>query len=308
MPVLVERPEITSFINAWQNKPKEQVVEELASYSLETKRIPDPYHFVVATNGELFSPTAHCKIKDTVEDRTSHLGQLEYQAVISIEQWAAGSNEGAVAWVSPPYSGVYPTSKIIISEIEYQNGNKRLFNRAIVLDFDEKKCLEFVKQLVQYSQDRPMLTHLDQIRSTPIILNTRGLSWINILQELIDDPVLWESVRNGEDLRAKKETLRQAARVQKDFFTTTRPYTLPSDETRTAVLQILGSRGGSCPVRLTKRTAFQTFSEGSLIIGGGLRSKDPDFCKVCPICEREINCVVRAGGNCPKCGAVKRCG
>ena len=307
MPVLVERPEITSFINAWQSKPKEQVIEELASYSLETKRIPDPYHFVVATNGELFSPTAHCKIKDTVEDRTSHLGYLEYQAVRSIEQWVASSSEGAVAWVSPPYPGVYPTSKIIISEIEYQNGNKRLFNRAIVLDFDEKKCLEFVQQLVQYSQDRPMLTHLDQIRSTPIILNTRGLSWVNILQELIDDPVLWESVRNGEDLRAKKETLRQAAMVQKDFFSIS-GLSHP-DEIQKAVLQMLGPRTGSCPPRASvqNRTAFQVFVENAVTYGG-LTIKDPDFCKVCPICEKEINCVVKAGGSCPKCGAIKRCG
>lgn len=307
MPVLVERPEIVPYIAAWRNKPGEQIAEELASYSLETHGIPDPYHYSITPTGELYSPQAKRRVADTVEDKTSHLGYLEYQAVRSIEQWVASSSEGVIAWVSPPYSGVYPTSKIIISEIEYQNVNKRLFNRAIVLDFDEKKCLEFVQQLVQYSQDRPMLTHLDQIRSTPIILNTRGLSWVNILQELIDDHILWDSIRKGEDLRAKKETLRQAAMVQKGFFSIS-GLSHP-DEAKMAIMQMLGPRSGSCPPRASvqNRTAFQVFTENAVTYGGST-SKDPDFCKVCPICEKEINCVVKAGGSCPKCGAIKRCG
>ena len=106
MPVSVERPEITSFINAWRGEPQEQVAEEIASYSLETKRIPDPYYFLVTSNGEIISPTAHCRIKDKVEDKTGPLGRLEYQALLSIEQWAAASNEGVIIWVSPPSPGV----------------------------------------------------------------------------------------------------------------------------------------------------------------------------------------------------------
>ena len=308
MPTLVERPEISSFITAWQSKPKEQVIEELASLSLETKRIPDPYHFLITRDGELFSPSAQCRIKDVVEDKTGPLGSLEYQAVCSIEEWAASSNEGAIAWVSPPHPGVYPASKIIISEIEHTKGNKKLFNRAIILDFGERKCLEFAQNLAQFSQNRPLLSQPDQIRSTPFILNTQGKSWINILEQLIDDPALWNGVRKGEDQRAKKEALREATRVQKDLFIASEQYMFPSDETQMAVLQILGPKPGSCPIRFARRkTAFRTFSENARTFGGSI-SKDPDYCQNCPVCGGEIACVVRVGGSCPKCGAVKRCG
>lgn len=301
MPILIERPEIASFINTWRSKPQEQVAEELASYSLETKRIPDPYYFTVSANGELFSPTAYCRIKDTVEDKTGPLGQLEYQAVLAIEQWAASSNDGAVVWVSPPHPGVYPTSKIIISEIVKKNGEKRLFNRAVILDFDGKECLEFAQNLAQLSQNRPLLQCLDQVRSTPFILNTHGNSWIYILQELIDDPALWQSIRNGDDQSAKKEAIRQAGMVQKRLFTVR--------EDQMAVIQMLGSKSGSCPVLFSAgvgKTAFQTFSGSSLTLGG-LTSKDSDYCIRCGACGEKINCVIRRGEKCPKCPAIRKC-
>lgn len=259
----LQHPEIHSFFANWTGKFQEQFVEELASYSLETKRIPDPYHFEITANGELFSPTAHCKVKDKIEDKTGPLGSLEYQVLLSIEQWAAKSSKGSIAWISPPHPEIYPTTKIIISQIEYQNGVKRLFNRAIILDFDENKCLEFAQSLAQFSQNRPLLAHLDQIRVTPLILNTR-ISWIHILGELIDDPLLWETIRNGEDQRAKQEALRQARVVQKQF-SITHDYRY-SDEATMAVMQMLGPKSGSCPV-VFKSTAFGVVAGSSLTVG-----------------------------------------
>lgn len=307
MPVLVERPEITSFITAWQNKPKEQAAEELASYSLETKRIPDPYYFIVTKTGELFSPTAHCRIKDAVEDKTGPVGSLEYQALLSIEKWAAQNNDGAIVWISPPYQGVYPVSKIIVSEIEHEGNAKKLFNRAIVLDFDEKQCMKLAWDLTSFSLNRPVFTHLDQIRATPLILDTEDKPWVSILEELIDDPALWIMIRNEEDKQLKKAALRQATMVQKQFFVT--QGLSYSTEARMAVMRMLGPRQGSCPPKtsLQSRIAFQVFSENALTYSGST-SKDPDFCKNCPVCGAQINCIVRAGGSCPSCKAVKRCG
>ncbi|MBU1000636.1 hypothetical protein KKE78_04555 [Patescibacteria group bacterium] len=304
MPTRLERPEISSFINTWRQGEPLQVVQEIASLQLETNRIPDPYSFVVAANGELISPTARCRVKDVVEDKTGHLGQLEYQAVLAIERWAADSNEGSVVWVSPPYSGIYPTSKIVVSQIEYQDGAKRLFNRAIILDFDEKGCLRFAQDLAQLSQNRPLLLHLDQVRATPLILNTHGNSWIYILQKFINDPILWESIRNGEDQSAKKEAIKQATIVQQTLFAVSGSDDL--DSVRAAVVRILGEGPGSCPVLF--KTAFQVFSENSLLIGGGIETSDPDYCRSCPVCGKEINCIVRIGGSCPNCGEIKRCG
>ncbi len=257
----LERPEINSFISAWGVKGQEQVAEELASYSLETKRIPDPYYFLVAENGELLSPTAHCRVRDVVL-RTHPVGELEFQALSVIEHWAKNNNEGAIAWVSPPYPGIYPTSKVIISEIQQEGGTKKLFNRALILDFDEEKCLKFAQDLSNYSQNRPLLSSLNEVRATPLILNTGGNSWMYILQELIIDPALWQMVRAGEDKRAKEEALVQARIVYQRLS----DKSLPLEDSRRMVLGMLGKESGSCPV-LLQSTAFQAFSKNSLTLG-----------------------------------------
>lgn len=305
----VSEREVDAYTKSWINTPEDQFAAEFASLIHETKRISDPYVYI-QKNGELFSPTGRCKVKDTIADKTSYLGQLEYQAVLLTEQWAASRNEGAIVWISPSFSGVlYPTTKVIISQIEQQGAVKRLFNRAILFDFSNKECFNFAQNLARYSQNRPVFVHLDQVRATPLFLNTHGNFWINIFEELIDDPVLWQSIRNGEDIQMKKETLRQAAMVHKQFFAI--PQVSQLDEAKMAILQMLGTKSPSCPPGSStqNRTAFQVFSENSITYAGsGLTGKDPDFCKSCPVCGKEINCVVRMGGSCPECGAVKRCG
>lgn len=257
----LERPEINSFISTWRVKGQAQVAEELASYSLETKRIPDPYHFLVSADGELWSPTAQCRVRDVVL-RTPPVGELEDQALTAIEQWVRVNNKGVIAWVSPPYPGIYPTSKVIISEIELEGGIKKLFNRALILDFDEAECLKFAQDLSNFSQNRPLLSSLNDVRATPLILNTRGKSWIYILQELILDPVLWQMVRTGEDKIAKQEALAQARVVYERLS----DKNMPLEDARRGISAMLGVESGSCPI-LLQGTAFGVFSEYSLILG-----------------------------------------
>lgn len=275
MSVLEQERTATANIDGWRNTAQPQFIEELASLSHETRGIPDPYYFEITPTGELFSPTKHTKIKDEVKDKTSHLGQLEYQALLSIEQWAVGNNEGAVVWISPPQPGTYPVSKIIVSEIEFQDGVKKLFNRAILLDFDEEKCMKLAWNLTSFSQNQPVFSNLDQVRATPLVLNSKNISWINIFENLIDDPALWTMVRNGEDREIKKETLRQAATVQKQFFSaSTLSY---AEDAIMAVRQMLGPKPGSCPPRGSQSgTAFEVFAGSSLTVGssGGLVESD----------------------------------
>lgn len=285
---------------------REQFVEELASRSHETRRIPDPYYYLISSNGELVSPTAHCPIKSTINNKTSHPGQLEYQAVLATEQWAANSSEGAIVWISPP--DPYPVAKIIVSEIIHEDGVKKLFNRAILFDFDKEACMKLAWNLTSFSRNKPVFTDIDQIRATPLFLDTKGKSWVDTLGRLIDDPALWIMIRDGEDRILKEETLRQAAIVQKQWFAV--PGLSYSDEAKAAVMQMLGPHPESCPPgsNVQNRTALQVFSENSLTYVGSSISKDPDFCKKCPVCRKVINCVVRIGGSCPECGAVKKCG
>lgn len=276
MPVLErERTATANIIDGWRNTAPPQFIEELASLSHETRGIPDPYYFEITPTGELFSPTKHTKIKDEVKDKTSHLGQLEYQALLSIEQWAANNNEGVIVWISPPQTGVYSVSKIIVSEIEHQAGIKKLFNRAILLDFNEKQCMKLAWNLTSFSYNRPVFTSLDQVRATPLILDAKSKSWVNIFEKLIDDPALWIMVRDEEDRQLKKETLRQAAMVQKQFFASYRPVDyyggrrlVYSDEAKMAVMHMIGDKSGSCPPRSSSRgmTAFQVVAGSAVTI------------------------------------------
>lgn len=301
----LQRPEISPFTKTWKGKQKEQVVEELASYSLETQRIPDPYYFLVNANGELMSPTAECRVRDVVQ-RTHPVGELEYQALTAIEQWTKSNNSGAIVWVSPPYPGIYPTSKVIISEIEMIGGTKRLFNRALILDFNERECLKFAQDLSSFSQNRPLLSHLDEVRATPIILNTRGMSWIHIFEELIDDPALWQEVRDGRDREAKEEALVQARIVYQSLT----DKSLPPEDARRMIMGMLGDRSGSCPV-LLKGSAFRVFSDYSSVLGtsGSLESDRYGSLEFdCPKCNRTNR---RPKGelisNCQHCNADVTC-
>ncbi len=310
MPVLEQERTATENIPGLRNTTAAQFAEYLASLSQETYRIPDPYFYSITASGELFSPIGQCLVKATIDDKTSLLGQLEYQAVLANEQWAAANKKGASIWISPPKAGVYPTSKIIVQEIIYEAGVKKVFNRAIVLDFNEEQCMKFAWNLTSFSLNKPIFRSSDGIRATPLILDEEKKSWVDILEKLIDAPKVWTMIRNGEDKEYKKEALRRAAMVQKQFFTDSRlSY---SDEAKKAVMQILGLQGGSCPPRSGSggRTGFQVVSENAISYGGssGSSGKDSDFCRVCPICQEEINCIVRAGDSCPKCRAVKRCG
>lgn len=310
--MFVERPELSEFSAAWKSKAPTQVAEELASYSLETKRIPDPYYFSLDQDGDLFSPSAQLKVKRII-NTTSRVGQLEAQAFDSISRWARNEESGAIAWISPPFPGVYSVSKVIISEIEIANGVKRILNRAIVLDIDENECLDLGQKLSGYSTNRPFLAHLDQLRSTAIIMDTKERSWIEVMEEIIPDQDPWDSVRRGDEMRAKQEALAEAEKIFKHYPSTyTAAVSYDDENMQRAIHGMLGDKQGSCPVRLVSalsgQTAFQIFSENSLTIGGVITSKDPDFCISCPACEAEIRCVVKTGGSCPRCGAVKRCG
>lgn len=312
MPVLEREQLASAYIHGWQNTAPPQFIEELASLSQETHRIPDPYAYSVTANGELFSPTAKCLVKETIDDKTSPVGQLEYQAVLATEQWAAGNEEGVSIWISPPKTGIYPTAKIIIQEIEHEDNAKKIFNRAIVLDFNEAECMKFAGNLTSFSLNKPVFKDADQIRAIPLTLDTKNKTWVDILEKLIDAPNVWAMIRNGEDKQHKKEALRQAAIVQKQFFRA--PVLSYSEDAIMAVRRMLGLRPSSCPPcsSSTSGTAFQTFSESALTIGisGGIVESDQygslEFqCPKCKITNRRPKGQLIP--NCQHCKADVRC-
>lgn len=314
MPVQERKQIAIENIPGLRNTTSAQFAEFLASLSQETHRIPDPYSYSITAEGELFSSIGGCLVKDTIDDKTSPLGKLEYQAVIASEQWAASNAKGVLVWISPPKLGVYPTSKIIIQEIEYEEGVKKIFNRAVVLDFNEEQCMKFAWNLTSFSRNKPIFRNSDEIRATPLILDDEKKFWVDVLEKLIDAPKVWTMIRNGEDKLYKKMALRRAAMVRKQFFAD--PRLSYSQEAQMAVMQMIGPRSGSCPPRSDSRgrTAFQVVAGSAVIIGsGGFVESDGKGERTfpCPACgyinERPYEGYVEScqNQNCPNPKAVR---
>ncbi len=240
-----------------------QAAEEHASRVLETHRVPDPYYFLIDQDGDLFSPSALLKVKRSIST-TLRVGVLEAQALGVISKWARDEQAGAIAWLSPPEEGIYPVSKVIISEIERVNGVKRILNRAIVLDIDGEECLDLGQRLSGYSTNRPFLTHLDQLRSTPIIMDTKNKTWIEIMEEVMPSSFLWKSVRRGDEVVAKQEALAQAQAILTKYSQSSGFNDYDRDR---EMQKMLGDKPESCPPRASSgmgQTAFQVFSSHSM--------------------------------------------
>ena len=258
-----------------------QVVHEIASCIQESREEVDYYHFIEDGDGDLFSPSAKCKIKNAIY-RNNYIGELEGQVFDQINRWFKDSRQGVVVWISPMHSVYYPLdSKIIVSEINQYQDKKTLINRAIILDMDGQECLEMAQALSDRSINRPLLKSLNAIRSTPLFLSP--VHWIDIMSEVISDSELWHKVKTGLDISEQNKALQQAQRVYRGEID------IP-----------LGSL--SCPVNFGLSTGFRAFFDSSLMLNQW-------YCKKCPVCNSEIKAVVRPGEKCPNknCNAIRQC-
>lgn len=289
-------------------KFKAQTIEEIASLSLETNRLADPYYYLVSKQGKLISPTARCNVTDVVATNT-RVGQLEYQAFKGIESWAANNTEGVIAWISPPDSEFYPTSKVIISELQQRGDSKVLFNWAIVLDINEERCIKFAQDLQNFSTTRPLLSSLDVIRTTPLALKTSGNNWTYVLEELIENLNL-ESVRMGKDKKIKEKAVLQAQKIYEEVVLNMGMANMEIIAREVSNSGMIGRYRSSCPVAFGRFSAFEVFFNNALVIGKencqkircggkkedgtdcGWEAKDEDAKK---IQKGEMTC-------CPECG------
>lgn len=252
--------ELRDGVRAWENKPKKQIGEEVASLCMETKRIPDPYFYKINQNGKLTSPVTGRLVEDVVL-RDSEVGELEFQALKRIQEWDKDRESGVIAWVSAPKRGVYDVSKIIVSEIREQDGEQILFNRAIVLDIDEAHCLEFAKSLSRYSLNKPYFSSNDEVRAIPLELSA-NCHWTYILEELLPYISL-EQVRNGEDLIIKDQTVNQALDIYRQVVSNSGKVDVDSFVKLAGRSGMVGSKGSSCP----PKTAFGLFADNAEKVG-----------------------------------------
>lgn len=174
-------------------------IEFDASFSLETNRIPDFYHYSFA-GGKLYSPVTHTPVENEILRRDS-VEEAEFQAFRKIQTWAGRRDEGMVIWISPKDPGRHKDSKVVFSEIVYDADFKKLLqNRGVCLGWDSADCFAFARTL-GFSEG--------ELRTNPIFLEL-SVSVANILEPY--DPRQAKLIRENEDILIKERLKAQMAR------------------------------------------------------------------------------------------------
>lgn len=191
-------------INIWTASPFTQDTENLASKSHETRRIPDPYVFVIR-EGKLQTPTG--SLVENAVLRGNKIYDAEYDALMKIQKWAGRNDEGVSLWFSPPFENGYSALKIVASEILYSlSGEKVLFNRAIVIDANESQSVQIASQFPGEKQYDPEI-----LRKEPIFVNS-SFDWLGILSEYT---LQTNQMMDGADIKIKNITLREVNKIIK---------------------------------------------------------------------------------------------
>lgn len=271
-------------IKDWIVSPATQESEELASQSMETKRIPDPYLFLIR-NGKLVSPSNGKNVEEAVT-RNNFIEEAEFQALLKIQDWANNEDQGTVLWFSPPYAGGYQCLKIVASEIKKLGGEKTLFNRALVLDVSSSHGLAIANLFHPEG-----IKHPEELRQTPIFIK-KDDDWRQTLRFFTNQIELIDA---GEDIKTKAETLKETGEIYRSIEAAGIGESYASREAFRIAEErdLIGDRPDSCQTANTQ-SAFGVFFENSLT-----ESSFP-----CPRCNGPI-----ASGygitTCPHCGLTK---
>lgn len=276
--------ELRESISVWRSKPRLQVIEEISSLSLESRRIPDPYFFDFdKVTGKLISPQTGCLVEDSVQNDTP-LQKAEFQALLEIQAFVTDSDSGKSFWISPPFPGVYPTAKLIVSEIETSGQNKRLFNRAILFDGNSEICHQMAKILTEDGDS----FEIQNLRSTPIFWSGEvDTDWLTLVEEFLLEESQPEQIRNGTDFQEKQVTLKFSGMLYDKLILSAG---FDDGEIKKEVATgMFGNFSISCPHMVTPINRFKENSDKSA------------FVRKCPYCKKSIMRVISKGFHC-SCG------
>lgn len=266
----------------------EQRIVFLTSLSLETNWVPDTYNFSVV-NGKLIYPLTEAPVEEKITQK--NLVEIrEYLAFQKIQTWATQHEEGIVAWISPPAPEYeYDSGKVIFSEILLDtSGNKQLFNRAILFNWDGQQCLNFASEL----DPKCKINSFEELRENPIFLTPEtSQQLINILMK--HTPEQTEMILTGKDIRIKEEIYRAISSLI---------YQSPRNSSEVYLFQqaqrmgLIGEHPASCSS--SKTSAFNTMLESSKMMEG-----EKTLNCTCPFCNTRVEAVISGGRiQCPHCG------
>ena len=260
------------FIQIWRENP-ERIQPELVSLNKETTGKPDTYHFLIE-GGILIDPETGQPVEKFI-DTTTPLGRIEADIAKKLGRWGEENEEGLAFWISPPYPGRYPRSKLILHRIAYTwEGAKVLDNSAILFDAPEKEILALVPTGIN---------NLENLRKVLFV----GEDKEEIILEM-EAKLKKYFVEPTQDLD-EEELASRAEYYQELILRGVDPETIARQMQKTG---FLGENSISCP---------PTFSE---FISGKLTSETAKFVRRCGNCGVTINAVISKGYRCPSCGGT----
>jgi len=206
-------------LSNWKEKTSQQIVEDFASALLEQRessleeRITF-YRLEVNSEGKLESPSFGL-VEKHLRDETE-LDKLENESVIKLTKWANNEEEGTAIWISPR-SEIYDESRFVIFEIETSQNKKTLNCRAVCGKQDQKDCLAIAEQLLAFSNLEKGLEEIDELRANiiPLIIQRPYNNWLELLEDTIYAPEVWQAIKCGEDRKEKEKALNVAEKIVK---------------------------------------------------------------------------------------------
>ena len=270
-----------------------QLVENIASDSHETRRIPDPYIFLVKDKKIL---TLNGEIIEKSIRNDSNLDSMELKAFLEIQEWAENNNEGTAFWFSSPFPGKYDKGKVVASQILHYYEQKILFNRAIDLDVDSKTIISIANNISEKAGPN-LIVDSEELRQTPLFFGHDRLK--ALLNEISAYTNQSQMVEEGTDIDSKTVTYSKLLLIEKmsGFL-----YSNTSDSQYFYAHQIAKEQGligkhiGSCG-QSGKLSAFEAFSKsgsqekwdyhsGVCRVCGNSTEVGP--CSICKTCEKKF--------------------
>lgn len=262
--------------------------DSLASDVLESRRIPDPYYFEITNDSRILYPPTQRDI-ETYIDTSNPVFEKESQAFKKIKEAIREKRADLFVWITPPHPDHYPVLKIVISKIVKNKGKRVLFNRALVSNtIDRNRILDTANKLGILSENCPLFTDLENLRSCPIFLNIDLEEFVLQTLEPLDNVKRQiEIIRTNGDLAIKLQTKRQIRAI------------LEQEEGLLRLNKLFGNFQRSCPTKNNlKITPFTLFFANAQSI---LTEKSFP----CPKCEMPIPSGFGIE-TCPHCGAQKK--
>jgi hypothetical protein len=173
-----------------------QDIEFKASLTLETYRIPDPYHYY-SRKGKLYSPITRQPVENSITTNDA-VEEAELIAFQEIQRWFAENEEGVAIWISPA-SHRDESAKIIISQIVFDGDLvKKLLNRSVCLDLDTEECLRLAKRIAGVS-----VGSTDELRRCPLFLDEEQSQKLALIIKGYS-PEQARLIKTEEDFRIKE--------------------------------------------------------------------------------------------------------